>query len=116
MSFDINVLVVIPADGLSLFFIECLGLGSNELFESLLGLSRTRLVGLRVHHTKHLVVLSVDVKLQWVLVVREQRVVTICQVGEGTTLFEREKIYENTRPKYLRCRRSSQLAIGSAWV
>ena len=61
MSLHIDVLVVIPVDGLSLFLIECLGLSGNELIKSLLGLSSARLVCLRVHHTKHVVVLSVDV-------------------------------------------------------
>lgn len=61
MSLHIDVLVVIPVDGLSLILIECLGLSGNELIKSGLGLSSTRLVCLRVHHTEHMVVLSVDV-------------------------------------------------------
>ena len=71
LGFDIEVLVIIPADCLSFFLIESASLLSDEFLETFLGFGQSILVILRVHDTQHLVVRGVDIKLNWMLVVGE---------------------------------------------
>lgn len=84
----VEVLVIIPADGLSFILIERLRLLVYELGKPFLRIGESLLVVLGVHDAQHLVVSVVDVQLHWVLVVCEQRIVTICQVRQGTTLYK----------------------------
>ena len=81
-----------------------------------MGLLHSGLMILRVHHSKHFVVIFVDVQLHWVLVVRKQRVMSVGQVGESTALMIKEEVGEKEDQRNagdLRYRRSSRLAISS---
>ena len=86
LRLDIKVLVVVPADGLAFDRVECVVFLINEFLEASLGLLHPRHVGLRVQDPQQLVVVLVDVQLHWMLVVSEQGIVPVCQIGEGTTL------------------------------
>ena len=87
LGLNVNVLVVVPADGLALLAVEDLGLLLGELDEPVLELLDTLLVALGVDHAQHLVVLLVDVELEGVLVVGEEGVVSIRQISQCSALF-----------------------------
>ena len=90
LGLHIEVLEVIPADGLSLILIKSLSLLINKLLKSVPGITQTSLVGLGGHNSEHVVVRVVDVQLERMLVVCEQRVVPVGQVGERTALMSKE--------------------------
>ena len=71
LSLDIKVLIIVPANRLAFFAVERLRLFGDKFLEAVLRLINSSLMVLRVCHSKHFVVLFVDVKLHWVLVVSE---------------------------------------------
>ena len=72
LGLDVEVLEIIPVDGLSLILIECFSLLSNEFLETFLRVSHSLLVVLGVHDAQHLVVVGIEVELHWMLVVGEK--------------------------------------------
>ena len=56
LGLDIEILEVIPADGLSFILIKSAILFVNKLMESVLGIIQAVLMSLRVHDSQHLVV------------------------------------------------------------
>lgn len=113
-SLDVQILVVVPADRLAFFAIEGLSLLSNKFIETIMGSVNSGLMLLWVNDSQHFVIVLVYVELHWVLVVREQRVVSVRQVSECSTLYTNG--LDQKQKDDLRCRRSSRLATCSTVV
>lgn len=84
LDLAVNVGQVIDRESLTLGSVEVLFAFDASLGEPLVGLVVARLVG--VHAGQESVVFCVGVQLQWVLVVREQGVVSVSQVGKRASL------------------------------
>ena len=89
LGFDlaVDVLNVIKAQRFSLLAVEVLSSLGLNLLESGLGVGHSLLVSLVIQHSQHLVVVIIDIKLHWVLVVCEQSVVSISQISKSATLY-----------------------------
>ena len=76
--------------------VEILGSLSFHLLHSGSGLFLSLLMSLVVQHSQHLVVVIVDIKLQWVLVVSEKCIVSISQISKSASLNQRLKENDET--------------------
>ena len=86
LNLAVDVLKIINTERFSLLGVEVLGsLGLNFLHSSL-GVSHSLLMALVMQHSQHLIVVIIDVKLHWVLVVSEESIVSIGQIGKSATL------------------------------
>lgn len=116
LSLDVQVLIIIPTNRLAFLAIESFCLLCDKFIESIMGLINSLLVLLTVDDSQHFVIVLVDVKLHWVLVVCEQRVVAVSQVSQSPSLLSNRLVSYEQQKIDLRCRRSSQLATCSTVV
>ena len=82
-------LLVVDRQSLTLLVVQVLRALSASFIESLMGISKTSLMSVRVHNSEHLVIGVIDVELHGMLVVSEQSVVTIGQISESAALLKK---------------------------
>lgn len=92
LGLDVQVLIIVPANRLAFLTIERFSLLCDKFIESIMGLINSLLVLLTVDDSEHFVIVLVDVKLHWVLVVREQRVVAVSQVSQSPSLLSNRSV------------------------
>ena len=86
LNLAVDILKVVNAERFSFFMVEILSSFSFHLLHSGSSLFLSLLMPLVVQHSQHLVVVIVDIKLHWVLVVSEESIVSIGQIGKSATL------------------------------
>ena len=86
LNLAVDVLEIINAKRLSLFVVEIFGSLGFNLLHSNFSFSLSSLSTLVVQHSQHLIVVIINVKLHWVLVVSEQSVVSIGQISKSAAL------------------------------
>ena len=84
----VDIFHILSAEGLTLFAVESLGSNFDELLNPFSGFSCSLLVTLGMGYSEHSVVVIIDIKLHWVLVISEKSIMSICEISEGTSLFK----------------------------
>ena len=89
LGLDVHILHIIEGQRFTLFVIKVLSSLSDNFLDSSVGASSSLDVSLIGIDSQHLIVAFIDVQLHWVLVVGEQSIVSIGQIGQSSTQIER---------------------------